>query len=76
MVDRETYPDSVNRVRPPNTTMPKTLAALPRSQYATALELVSGKALFELPPDALGVFATCSAAICLSIELRGDGALT
>lgn len=39
------YPDSVRRVRPPNTTMPKTLAALPRSQYATLLELVSGKEL-------------------------------
>jgi hypothetical protein len=37
------YPDSVNRVQPPNTTIPKTLAALPSSQYATALELVSGK---------------------------------
>ena len=38
-----TYPDSVSLVRPPNTTMPKTLAALPRSQYATTLSLVSGK---------------------------------
>jgi len=36
-------PDSVSRVRPPNTTMPKTLAALPSSQYATPLELVLGK---------------------------------
>ena len=27
-----TYPDSVNLVRPPNTTIPKTLAALPNSQ--------------------------------------------
>jgi hypothetical protein len=41
-----TYPDSVNRVRPPNTTIPNTLAALPRSQYATDFELVSGKKLF------------------------------
>lgn len=39
----KTYPDSVNRVNPPNTTIPKTLAALPSSQYATILELVSGK---------------------------------
>ena len=38
----ETYPDSVIRVRPPNTTMPKTLTALPSSQYATPLELVLG----------------------------------
>jgi hypothetical protein len=39
----ETYPDSVNLVRPPKTTIPKTLVALPRSQYATDFELVSGK---------------------------------
>lgn len=39
------YPDSVKRVRPPNTTIPKTLAALPSSQYATDFELVSGKEL-------------------------------
>jgi hypothetical protein len=38
-----TYPDSVNLVRPPNTTIPKTLAALPRSQYPTDFELFSGK---------------------------------
>lgn len=48
---RRTYPDSVSLVRPPNTTMPKTLAALPRSQYATDLSLTSGKKLFlTLPP--------------------------
>jgi len=40
------YPDSVSRVRPPNITIPKTLAALPRSQYATALSLVAGKKRF------------------------------
>lgn len=38
-----TYPDSVRRVSPPKTTIPNTLAALARSQYATAFELVSGK---------------------------------
>ena len=38
-----THPDSVSRVHPPNTTIPKTLAALTNSQYATAFELVSGK---------------------------------
>ena len=38
-----THPDSVSRVSPPNTTIPNTLAALPKSQYATALWLVSGK---------------------------------
>lgn len=40
-----TYPDSVRRVRPPKTTIPKTETALPSSQYATDLELVSGKEL-------------------------------
>lgn len=45
------YPDSVRRVKPPNTTIPKTLAALPRSQYATDLELVvSGNARFHAWP--------------------------
>lgn len=39
------YPDSVSRVSPPNTTIPKTLTALPRSQYPTALPLVAGKGL-------------------------------
>jgi hypothetical protein len=41
------YPDSVSLVRPPKTTMPKTLAALPRSQYATIFSLKSGKYLFR-----------------------------
>ena len=36
-------PDSVRRVRPPKTTMPKTLAAEPSNQYATLLLLVLGK---------------------------------
>ena len=40
------YPDSVNRVRPPHTTMPKTLAALPSNQYATIFSLVLGNADF------------------------------
>jgi hypothetical protein len=35
-------PDSVSRVRPPKTTIPKTLAAEPSSQYATLLLLTSG----------------------------------
>lgn len=33
----------MSRVRPPNTTIPNTLAALPRSQYATDFLLVLGK---------------------------------
>ena len=36
-------PDSVRRVRPPKTTIPKTLAAEPSNQYATLLLLVFGK---------------------------------
>lgn len=39
------YPDSVSLVSPPNTTIPNTLAALPSSQYATTLSLISGKYL-------------------------------
>lgn len=50
------YPDSVSRVNPPNTTMPKTLAALPRSQYATVLDVVLGKLL-----DLLSLAAAASA---------------
>lgn len=38
-----TYPDSVSLVNPPNTTIPNTLTALPKSQYATLFELTSGK---------------------------------
>jgi hypothetical protein len=38
-----TYPDSVNLVNPPKTTIPNTLAAEPKSQYATMFEEVSGK---------------------------------
>lgn len=30
--EEASYPDSVRRVKPPKTTIPKTLAALPRSQ--------------------------------------------
>ena len=48
---------------PPKTTIPKTLAALPRSQYATALELVSGKNAF---------FSGCSNRIVRLNEDNGD----
>ena len=44
-----TYPDSVNLVRPPKTTIPKTLAALPSNQYATVLSLTPGKLDFDAP---------------------------
>ena len=36
-------PDSVNRVRPPKMTIPKTLAALPKSQRPTPRLLCFGK---------------------------------
>lgn len=58
------YPDSVNLVRPPNTTIPKTLAALPKSQYATDFELVSGKELF--------LNLSASSTIVLLNETRGE----
>lgn len=41
-MDRATYPDSVSRVKPPNTIIPNTLAALPRSQYETLFEVTEG----------------------------------
>lgn len=49
-----TYPDSVSRVRPPKTTMPKTLAALPINQYATPLELVLGQFVFPVTESSWG----------------------
>lgn len=48
MCYRCAYPDSVSRVKPPNITMPKTLAALPNNQYATLFDVRSGK-LLDLP---------------------------
>lgn len=65
---RLAYPDSVSRVRPPNTTMPKTLAALPRSQYATDLEVVvSGNARFgfEARPAACAAVLIVARALTL-----------
>ena len=63
-----TYPDSVSLVNPPKTTIPKTLAALPRSQYATTFDDVSGKYDFLLrdfslvfPSSSFRVFVTSSA---------------
>lgn len=38
-----TYPDSVNLVSPPRTTIPNTSPADPISQYPTGLLLISGK---------------------------------
>jgi len=68
----ETNPDSVKRVNPPNITIPKTLAALPRSQYATDLSLILGKL------DDLAFVALCSIALvtegaaadCLRLDVK------
>lgn len=63
---RLAYPDSVSRVRPPNTTMPKTLAALPRSQYATDLEVVvSGNVRFGFEASP----AACTAVLIVARAL-------
>lgn len=54
-----TYPDSVNLVKPPNTTIPKTLTALPNNQYATDLSLTCGKLDFPfVAPPSWAPFAT------------------
>ena len=72
---QDTDPDSVSLVRPPNITIPNTLAALPSNQYATDFELVSGKNDF---------FDTCVAALApapapamlFPSSPKGDGAGT
>lgn len=51
-----TYPDSVSLVKPPNTTRPNTLAALPSNQYATILLDTLGKKCGPVVPA-----PTCSA---------------
>lgn len=67
---QQTYPDSVNLVNPPKITIPKTLAALPKSQYATVLLLTSGKRDFAL-------VAPCSAAwAALAVDNEADGKFT
>lgn len=55
-----TYPDSVRRVNPPKITSPNTLAALPNNQYATPLELTSGKLDFDLELLVLSEFTVAS----------------
>jgi hypothetical protein len=55
VIDGISYPDSVKRVSPPNTTIPNTLAALPSNQYATDLDVVSGKNLFLAVSSALSL---------------------
>lgn len=59
---QSTYPDSVNRVKPPKITIPKTLAALPSSQYATALSLILGKLDLVLAAPCSIVSVTAGAA--------------
>jgi hypothetical protein len=60
----KTYPDSVSLVKPPKTTIPKTLAALPSNQYATDLELCSGKLVLD--------FSVFPAPIRSLSEARGE----
>ena len=65
-----TYPDSVSLVRPPNTTMPKTLAALPKSQYATTFSLTSGKKLFRVLPPLIVLLREERGDIMLAVSVR------
>ena len=60
-------PDSVRRVRPPKTTMPKTLAELARSQYATEREEVAGQLEGEV-----GVVRRALEVMLWLRALRGD----
>ena len=62
-------PDSVRRVNPPKTTIPKTLAAEPSSQYATDLELVSGH------DEALCVFPEGMSALLMLLPNAPSGEL-
>lgn len=67
-----TNPDSVKRVNPPKITIPKTLAALPRSQYATDLSLILGKlddwAL--VAPSSIALVKVGAAADRLRLEVK------
>jgi hypothetical protein len=55
-------------VSPPNTTIPKTLAALPSNQYATDLSLVAGNDLFA----AFGAILETSMGIGLCVIVDED----
>jgi hypothetical protein len=68
-----TYPDSVRRVKPPNTTMPKTLAALPSSQYATLFDDVFGKLLDLAPLVAASASIDCPACDAPMVALLRNG---
>jgi hypothetical protein len=68
----DTHPDSVRRVKPPKTTMPNTLAALPSSQYATLLELVSGQ-LLAFGTAALAAPTSCAACPSNGVALLRNG---
>lgn len=64
----------MSRVSPPKTTMPKTLAALPRSQYATTFDDVSGKDEFcfwlLFPVSSLPVLdCVDSLAVCVALDI-------
>lgn len=61
-----THPDSVSLVKPPKTTIPNTLAALPSSQYATVLVDVLGK---DEPLPASLLAASSMASIVVAADL-------
>lgn len=67
-----TNPDSVKRVNPPKITIPKTLAALPRSQYATDLSLILGKLddLALVAPSSIALVNVGAAAVRLMLEVK------
>lgn len=66
------YPDSVRRVKPPKMTMPKTLTALPMSQYPTALEFVSGNELDRAPAPASEEASAVAASTAVAVDPEDD----
>lgn len=72
-MERTAHPDSVSLVHPPNTTIPNTLAALPRSQYATIFSVTSGNrgSLLE-PLPILRLRLARGEELMLSVALADD----
>lgn len=76
------YPDSVNLVNPPNTTIPNTNPALPSSQYPTTLSLVSlnhgpfaSDFAFASPPAVTFARNISPAAAVLAPQLRVEACI-
>lgn len=74
---QQTYPDSVSRVNPPKTTIPKTLNALPMSHKPTDREFISGndddddEPLLSLPLPACSL-APDAASLAASMLFAAD----